>query len=407
MVRNSIFALAIVGALTGLILFLQNHPFGSALAATLHCYTSNSTANQVSRPFSPILQTESKAKVGAGLDSAPDSHPVLRATIVPMPTARATQALSVVVHSETKKYITLGDHRVRADIVEIRLSQFPKPKHDNGRGLHWFPTTAQKREVVDRFIPELAALKIRWLVILQGMEEWNFAANDYLVDELNKVGIIPVMRLEMKVGQENRERVERVVAHYRARGVRYFQIFNEPNAQAEWAHGETPTPEEFMRHWIPVAEIVAQHGGLPGLAPLMTSANHADEIFLEKEYQILLREKRYDLINIMWLAIHNYGGMDEQGFLKYKNYARISKFYFRQTIPMLATEGGMGDAQNSAETVVNAFDAMKFREPWFLAYCPWLIGNAVGGGHDETWEAQAWFQRSGPLPIVERVKNLE
>lgn len=407
MVRYSIVALAIAVALTGLILFLQNHPFGSALVVTSLSFMSNSTANQVSRPFSPTLQTESDAKVGTGLDSASDSHTVPRATIVPMPTARATQSLAIVVHTETKKYITLGDHRVRSDVVEIRLSQFPKPEQDNGRGLHWFPTTAQKREVVDRFIPELAALKIRWLVILQGMEDWNFAANDYLVDELNKQGIVPVMRLEMKVGAVDQGKLERVVAHYRARDVRYFQIFNEPNAQAEWAHGETPAPEEFMQHWIPLAEIVARHGGLPGLAPLMTSANHADEIFLEKEYQILLREKRYDLINIMWLAIHNYGGMDEKGFLRYQTYARISKFYFRQVIPMIATEGGMGDAHNSAETVVSAFDAMKTREPWFLAYCPWLIGNAVGGGHDDTWEAQAWFQQNGPMPIVERVKNLE
>ncbi len=328
------------------------------------------------------------------------------ATIVPLPTDPATRALSIVVHTETKKYVTFGDHRVRSDVVEIRLSQFPKPEQDNGRGLHWFPTTAQKRQVIDRFVPELVAMKVRWLLILQGLEDWNLTANDYLVDKLNAAGIILVMRLEMKVGQEDLARVSRVVAHYRAKGVRYFQIFNEPNVREEWAHNKEPTPEEFMRHWIPLAEIVAQHGGLPGLAPLMTSANRADEIFLEKEYQVLLRERRYDLINIMWLAIHNYGGMDDKGFLKYRNYARISKFYFRQTIPMIATEGGMGDAHSSAETVVSAFDAMKFREPWFLTYCPWLIGNAVGGGHDDTWESQAWFQRNGPLPIVNRVKEL-
>lgn len=405
MLRITLLCCAIVIALIVFFLFGQNPKMGTSeypqpIQATAIPVNVASISNET------FPTTQSGAAIGANIQEFEIAQ-LPRATIVPMPTARATQSLAVVVHSETKKYITLGDHRVRSDVVEIRLSQFPKPSDDNGRGLHWFPTTAQKREVVDRFVPELAALKIRWLVILQGMEDWNLTANDYLVEELNRQGIIPVMRLEMKVGQENHAVVERVVAHYRASGVRYFQIFNEPNARQEWLDSEFPTPEKFMEHWIPLAEIVARHGGLPGLAPLMTTANHADEIFLEKEYQILLHEKRYDLINIMWLAIHNYGGMDDNGFLKYRTYARISKFYFRQTIPMLATEGGMGDAQNSAETVVNAFDAMKIREPWFLAYCPWLIGNAVGGGHDETWESQAWFQRSGALPIVARVKNLE
>ncbi len=405
MSRFIVFCAASVVALFGFFALVQNERIGRSDSPQPN-NAATVSINALSTHFAPFPSTHSGAAIGVGTQVF-ESVQLPPATIVPMPTPRATQALSIVAHTETKKYTTFGDHRVRSDIVEIRLSQFPKPEQDNGRGLHWFPTTAQKREVVDRFIPELVSLKIRWLLMLQGMEDWNLTANDYLVDELNKAGIIPVMRLEMKVGQEDRTEVERVVAHYRARGVRYFQIFNEPNVREEWANAEYPTPEEFMQHWIPLAEIVAQHGGLPGLAPLMTMENHADEIFLEKEYQILLRENRYDLINIMWLAIHNYGGMDDKGFLKYRSYARISKFYFRQAIPMIATEGGMGDAHSSAETVVTAFDAMQFREPWFLAYCPWLIGNAVGGGHDDTWESQAWFQRNGPLPIVERVKNLE
>ena len=406
MLRITTFSITLIAVTIALFVLIQERPLSTTILQqrTTETFTQATPIPERASPIVPFPQTQSDAAIGVQ-DSEIIQLP--RATIAPIPTARATQALSIVAHTETRKYVTFGDHRVRSDVVEIRLSQFPKPAQDNGRGLHWFPTTAQKREVVNRFIPELVALKIRWLLILQGMEDWNLTANDYLVDELNEAGIVSVIRLEMKVGQVDRAKVERVIAHYRAKGVRYFQIFNEPNVREEWAHGQMPAPEEFMRHWIPIAELVAQHGGLPGLAPLMTSANHADEIFLEKEYQVLPRENRFDLINIMWLAIHNYGGMDDKGFLKYRNYARISKFYFRQVIPMIATEGGMGDAHSSAETVVSAFDAMKWREPWFLAYCPWLIGNAVGGGHDDTWESQAWFQRNGPLPIVERVKNLE
>lgn len=358
-------------------------------------------------PSSELLSARGTGNVGFGFAEQADTERLPISTIVPLPTSHPTTALSIVVQSETRKYVTFGDHRVRSDVVDIRLSQFPKPERDNGRGLHWFPTTSQKREVVDRFVPELVAMNIRWLLILQGIEEWHLTANDYLIDELNEAGIVPVMRLDLKVGYVNPERVGRVVAHYRAKGVRYFQIFNEPNVDLEWADGQVGSPEEFLQYWIPLAEIVARHGGLPGLAPLSPAGNHADEIFLEKEFQVLLRENRHDLINIMWLSIHNYGGMVEKGFLRYQTYARISRFHFRQVIPMIGTEGGMGDAHASADTIISAFDAMKMREPWFLSFCPWLIGNAVGGGHDDTWESQAWFQRGGPLPIVERVKKLE
>lgn len=324
-----------------------------------------------------------------------------RMSMLPAPLKRADAA-----KVETKKWITWGEQRVRADVVDIRLSQFPRPAEDNGRGLHWFPTTGQKREVVDRFVPELAAMKIRWLVILQGVEDWDLTANDYLVERLNAGGIIPVMRIEARIGALDLERWRRIVTHYRAKGVRYFQLFNEPNIREEWAGREYPSVEMFIQYWIPAAEIVAQQGGLPGLAPLSPAANPADELFLDKELRLLVRAGRFDLVNVMWLAIHNYGGMDDKGFLRYRRYASISKSALGQYLPMLATEGGLGDARLSGDAVVTAFEQMRTREPWFLAYCPWLIGNAVGGGQDDMWENAAWFQRNGALPIVDRIKSL-
>lgn len=311
---------------------------------------------------------------------------------------------TIITRVETKRWTDWGAETVRADVVDIRLSRFPRPASDNGRGLHWFPTTGQKPQVIDRFVPELRAMHIHWLVILQGTEEWDLDANDYLVEQLLSERIVPVMRIEARVGALDLGRLNRVVEHYRAKGARYFQLFNEPNVPEEWSTQGPRTPEEFIRYWIPAAEVVARNGGLPGLAPL--SPNQADELFLDSALHVLLKQGRYDLINIMWLAIHNYGGMDEAGFLRYQRYARVVKNALGQNLPMLATEGGMGDALTSGDTVVAAFEHMQAREPWMLAYCPWLIGNMAGGGHDETWEAAGWFQANGPLPIVERIKAL-
>lgn len=355
---------------------------------------------------------------GSYVSAASDSIKPVVATPQPLPTfppiiaptrvslSSATNPRSVVAHVETKKWVTFGENRVRSDVVDIRLSLFPRPAEDNGRGLHWFPTMSQKPEVVDRFVPELVAMRIRWLVILQGVEDWNLASNDYLVERLNEAGIIPVMRIEARVGALDLERLRQIVIHYRGKGVHYFQIFNEPNAREEWSGADYPTPELFLRYWIPAAEIVAQNGGLPGLAPLMPMSSRADEPFLDKELRLLVHTGRFDLINVMWVAIHNYGGMDENGFLRYRRYAAIAKSALGQNVPLLSTEGGMGDAMSSSETVVSAFDAMKTREPWLLAFCPWLIGNAVGGGQDDTWESAAWYQRNGAMPIVDRIRSL-
>ena len=30
------------------------------------------------------------------------------------------------------------------------LQDYPRPRHDNGRGIHWFPTLGQRRAVVDQ-----------------------------------------------------------------------------------------------------------------------------------------------------------------------------------------------------------------------------------------------------------------
>ncbi len=295
---------------------------------------------------------------------------------------------------------------VRSDRVDVDLARFPRPRGDNGRGLHWFPTRAQSQAVVDRFVPELVAMHLHWLVILQGLDDGNLAANDYLVDRLNAAGITPVMRIDAKVGLIDSDRLASVVMHYRTKGVRYLQLFNEPNAEEEWSAPPPHMPEQFVRYWISAADVIARNGGLPGLAPLSPSRNHADEPFLAQSLRTLLASGRYDLINMMWLGIHTYGALDEAGFLRYRRYDAIVLKTIGQHLPMIATEGGTGDASVSPETIVAAYEFMQRRELWFLAYCPWLIGNAVGGSRDPRWESAAWFQANGEMPIVSNVKAL-
>ena len=370
-----------------------------ACAASLHIASAVQAANRIV----PRVERTPIATI-VPIRPVPDILPLV--PIIPRAELQAPPTRVAVVRVESKQWINRGETRVRSDVVDIRFSLFPRPQGDNGRGIHWFPTLSQKRQVVDRFVPELQSMHVRWVVVLQGLEEWNLDANDYLIDQLNAAGIVPVMRIDAQVGALNLERLRLVVQHYRAKGVRYFQIYNEPNFRAEWADQKQVNASGFVEQWLPAAQVVAENGGLPGLAPLAPTGDLDDVLFLENALTTLVRARRFDIINVMWLAIHNYGGLDDKGFFRYRRYDAMARYVLGQHLPMLATEGGMGDAQNSADTVVAAFEHMQAREPWLLAYCPWLIGNAVGGGHDDTWESQAWFQRGGALPVVERVKGM-
>jgi hypothetical protein len=358
--------------------------------------TSNPTRSAASTPSAESNQT-GMATTGA-TRARPDAK-----TPTPIRVVVSTQKRSWVYYHGPATYVR-GDA-----FAPLPLSSFPRPANDNGRGLHWFPTTFQTRAVVDRFIPELKAMKIRWLVVLQGMDDWNMVANDYLIDRLNAEGIMVVMRIDRLVGKMDWQRLGWIVARYRERGVLYFQIYNEPNAQEEWGARDSPTPEQFVTYWIQGAEVVAANGGFPGFAPMSPQRDDSDLVFFQAALEELKRLGRFDLINLMWISVHNYGDFDshnptDDGFFRYRSYDAIARIVFGGSLPMILTEGGLGDAEQMATEIAPMYRFVQNeREPYMLAFAPWLIGNAVGGGHDARWEAAAWF--TGTLSQV-RARNV-
>jgi hypothetical protein len=334
------------------------------------------------------------------------------------PDAKTPTPVRVVVSTQKRSWVYFHGPAtyVRGDaFAPLPLSSFPCPTSDNGRGLHWFPTTFQPRAVVDRFIPELKAMRIRWVVIVQGMEDWNMVANDYLIDRLNAEDIVVVMRIDRQVGPMDWQRLGWIVARYRERGVRYFQIYNEPNAPDEWGTRESPTPEQFVAYWIQAAEVIAANGGFPGFTPMSPQRDDSDLVFFQTALQELKRLGRFDLVNQMWVSVHNYGDFDprnptDDGFFRYRSYDAITKNVFGASLPMIITEGGLGDAEQMAAVIAPMYQFVQnLREPYLLAFAPWLIGNGVGGGHDPRWEGAAWF--TGTLSqvrarsVVEKTKT--
>lgn len=268
----------------------------------------------------------------------------------------------------------------------LPLANFPRPQNNNGQCVHWFPTPKQDAKVIDTFVPILQQMEMKWVVILQDPNEPN--ANEYLLTKLRQANIMPIVRIHAPIGPLDPKTLGATVAHQRAFGVRYFQIFNEPNNKDEWGVA-TRNPQWLARYWIGAAQVVLANGGLPGLPPFVTDGSDLE--YFQETLNELKRLGRYDLLHAMWISTHNYGGMDDAGFFRYRAYQKIAQELFGRTLPMMSTEGGLATAEQTAQIINTQFDFMRTqRDEYFFAYCPWLIGNSVGGGKDETWESQAW-----------------
>ena len=380
----TLFGLAIVG--------LKATPVRSDEIEPLVAVGDDSEAVQQTRETAMIFNPTVERRATA--TPSPSPSPSLSPT-ASRRAARTPTPVSVVVNTQTRAWVFYGGPSVyvRADaFAPLALATFPRPTNDNGRGLDWFPTTFQTRAVVERFIPELVAMRIRWVVILQGVNDWDLVANDFLVGQLIAAGIMPIMRIDRQVGAMDYRRLGWIIARYRERGVRYFQIFNEPNLDDEWGTEPPHTPERFSSYWIQAAEVVAANGGLPGLAPMSPKPDRSDLVFFRAALEEMKRTQRYDLINTMWIAVHNYGDMTAEGFFRYRLYDAAARQVFGASLPILATEGGLENAEAMSDLIAPMYRFVQSqREPYLLAFAPWLIGNAVGGGHDSRWESAAWF----------------
>ncbi|MBU1746112.1 MAG: hypothetical protein KKA73_00350, partial [Chloroflexi bacterium] len=218
--------------------------------------------------------------------------------------------------------------------------------------------------------------------------------------------------------------VRDIVRHYRPLGVYYYQFFNEPNLHDQWAVPEPHTPERFAAYWLSLAQVVVDERALAGLAPLAPGGDLSDYEFLQRSLAYLAQQGQWRVLARTWVGLHNYTfGVpddyvaDEQGFARYRRYNAIVVATLGESRPILSTEAGPAPADGrwqpdpaatpavQAEWVVAAYAHMGRAPAYFFCHSPWLIGNRVGGGRDERWEALAWFKEGYEMPIVARLKG--
>ncbi|MCI0395648.1 MAG: hypothetical protein L0332_27160 [Chloroflexi bacterium] len=280
---------------------------------------------------------------------------------------------------------------------------FPRPPGDNGWGMHWIPTNSQSPAVVDRFVSQLVRMHIEWVVFLN--DGANIGDNDYLVERLVASGIMPVMRVYRSNIQPYDSDLGPMVAYYRRKGVYYYQLYNEPNANEENSQGFANT-NQYANAWAAAARQVVANGGLPGIGALSPGGAYNHYTFLDRTLRALHYNGDAWLLNRTWLSVHNYHGTrpfdDPDGFLLFRRYDEIIRTQLGHSMAMIGTEGGSysPDPQVEKELIIYQYTYMRQAEPYFLAFSYWLLANQEGGAWDTRWEWQALFRNSFVHPAV-------
>ena len=298
--------------------------------------------------------------------------------------------------------------------LPVALGAFPRPADDNGWGMHWIPTLQSASDVVDRFVAELKKMGIKWTVFLNNGTD--IGANDYLVHQLTRNGIMPVMRIYTPGLVPIEGDLEALVRHYKELGVSYFQLYNEPNLELE-NNGKQPDVQRYLDLWVPAAKQVLAAGGLPGFGALSPNGELDDRQFLRDALAGLKRRGEEWVLNRGWLSMHNYGGplpLDHpDGFLRFQQYAQILRDELGRMIPVIGTEAGSYvtaelTESRQVELVADAYRYMeRQREPYNFAYTYWIVANKEGEGKDESFEWQALFQPGGWIsPLVKALRRM-
>lgn len=318
---------------------------------------------------------------------------------VPPPTA-TPRPTATPEPTGTPELRSLNDYEL--DEV-VPLEAFPRPPGDNGWGIHWIPTVKQEPAVVDRFVAELVRMNIKWLTFLN--DGTQIGDNDYLVERLVAHNIMPVMRIYRATVTVHDGDLGAAVRHYRAKGVIYFQLYNEPNVNMENMQGFA-NPIHYARIWAEAAREVVENGGLPGLGALSPGGAYDHNTFLDRTLRALRANGDDVLLNRTWLSVHNYHGTrpadDPGGFLLFRQYDEIIRAHLHRSLPMIGTEGG-SYSDNPEEVkyhLAHQYGYMADAEPYFFAFSYWVLANLEGGSWDPEWEWQTLFRAGYVHPVV-------
>ncbi len=183
----------------------------------------------------------------------------------------------------------------------MKLSEYPRPPADTGRGVHWSPSTSVwgKEEWKTKWLPFLLAAKIKWVKLLDD----GGGSSLGLIKRLIDYQIMPVVRVYLhpnypgNIGHRETEYAKRLADI----GVVYMEFGNEPDLSLEWANRRRP------ENWIQVVVdryIDAWDKVRPfGIIPLFDAFGPGGK---GNPFELMLKRNRADVFEAMVVAVHNY-----------------------------------------------------------------------------------------------------
>ncbi|MCB0155526.1 MAG: hypothetical protein KDF65_12090 [Anaerolineae bacterium] len=203
-------------------------------------------------------------------------------------------------------------HQSRALTAPLPLSAYPRPKNDNGMGIHWSTHLyGQDDEVTDYFVAEIKAMNIKWVKYLNDQTEGRHY--DYLVEQLVANDIMPIARIYIGCNDPlDLGSLGRMVEHYLPKGLYYYELYNEPDIwgpDGGWCDDPEPDPEKLARVWAPAAREVIARGGypsLPSIFPIGKNIPEWENSFFQRFLQAIKANGDTDILYGSWGAVHNY-----------------------------------------------------------------------------------------------------
>ncbi len=183
----------------------------------------------------------------------------------------------------------------------MRVEDFPRPKDDNRRGVHWSASVYHPAgSALDFWISEMQAMHIKWVKLMDD----SGGSSLELCERLLAADIMPIVRLYRlepnpeTIGGREVETLRRLIAA----GVRYFETNNEPDIPAEWQSSHMPPDwlNIVIDNFIIDADKILNVGGLPAFPAMGISST-------QNRLKVVADKGRADLFEHgAWVALHNY-----------------------------------------------------------------------------------------------------
>ena len=194
----------------------------------------------------------------------------------------------------------------------LPLSAYPRPPGDNGLGIHWSTHLyAQSDEATSYFVSELSRLNIKWVKLLvDGLTNHDY---DRTIDDLASRDIMPIIRIYQRCNHPYEgEQLDALVRHYAAKGVFYYDLYNEPNQPGEsggWCEDVAQDPAYLAHVWADAARAIYAAGGYPGLPSFFAPDQKLpdwQESFFHRFFDALREQGNEEVLYFSWASIHNY-----------------------------------------------------------------------------------------------------